>query len=115
MQHACEVQRLGRRAAWRAEAERLGIDLAGLRRAANERVARGAASGQPAAGEPLQQARASVAWAVEHLGERQAAFRAMDLAASALSHGAARGPGLDEIRAAVAAHPGLIKRLSPTK
>ncbi|HVT60183.1 MAG TPA: MobF family relaxase [Thermoanaerobaculia bacterium] len=94
------------RAAWHAEADRLGIDFAALRRDADLRLAAGR---HLPPGEPLEQARSSVAWAVEHLSERQAAFRGMDLETFALRHGAALGPGLDEIRAACASHPGLVR------
>jgi conjugative relaxase-like TrwC/TraI family protein len=94
------------RESWRAEAARLGLDLAALRRGADERLAAGLTH---AAGEPLAQARAAVAWAVDHLSERQASFRLLDLENHALRHGAARGPGLDDIRAACAAHPGLLR------
>jgi conjugative relaxase-like TrwC/TraI family protein len=94
------------RAAWRAEADRMGIDFAALRRDADLRLRTGH---HLPLGEPAELARASVGWAVEHLAERQAAFRAMDLETFALRHGAARGPGLDEIRAACARHPGLVR------
>jgi conjugative relaxase-like TrwC/TraI family protein len=94
------------RQAWRAEADRQGVDFAALRRAADDRVLAGR---HLPPGDPLAQARASAAWAVEHLSERQAAFRHLDLETSALRHGAARGPGLDEVRAALAAHPGLLE------
>jgi conjugative relaxase-like TrwC/TraI family protein len=97
------------RAAWRAEAARLGLDLAAHRRAADERLAASRSPQAPPRADPLAQARASAAWAVAHLAERQASFRMMDLETFALRHAAARGPGLDEIRAALAAHPGLIR------
>jgi conjugative relaxase-like TrwC/TraI family protein len=93
------------RAAWRAEAARLGLDLDALRAAAAERLA--AASLQPPA-DPLVPARAAVAWATDHLAERQASFRTIDLEAFALQHAAARGAGLADIRAAIAAQPGFI-------
>jgi hypothetical protein len=96
------------REAWRAEAARLGLDLGALRDAAGERLAAGRAAPSPPGAEPRVQARSSVAWAVEHLSERQASFRVADLEMYALRHAAARGPGLAEVRAAVAGHPGLI-------
>jgi hypothetical protein len=93
------------RAAWRAEAARLGLDLDALRRAAAERLA--AAPLQPPA-DALATARAAVSWAAAHLAERQASFRAIDLETFALQHAAARGAGLAEIRAAIAQHQALI-------
>src|SRR5580693_377212 len=93
------------RAAWRSEAEGLGVDFDALRRGADERRAAGLT--RPP-GDPLAQARASVAWAVDRLSERRAWFRGLDVENLALRHATARGPGLDEIRSALAAHSGLM-------
>jgi conjugative relaxase-like TrwC/TraI family protein len=93
------------RSSWRADTDRLGLDLDALRRAADHRLAAGLPRPEL---DPPAQARASVAWAIDHLSERQAAFRHLDLETSALRHAAARGPGLDDIRAALASHPDLI-------
>jgi conjugative relaxase-like TrwC/TraI family protein len=94
------------RASWRADTARLGLDLGALRRTTDERRAAGLPRPEL---DPSAQARASAAWAIAHLSERQASFRDIDLQTFALRHAAARGPGLDDILAALAGHPDLIE------
>jgi AAA domain len=60
------------------------------------------------AADALAAARAAVSWAAAHLAEREASFRAIDLATHALRHVTGRGAGLAEVRAAIAEHSGLI-------
>jgi hypothetical protein len=76
-----------------------------LRGGADERRLAGPSLPQ---GERLAQALESVASAADHFAERQASFRSIDLETFALSHAAGRGAGGDDLRAALAVHPGLI-------
>ena len=97
------------RRAWAAAAERLGLDLAALRREAAARLAAGSLPPADATSN-VREARAAVAWAVEHLSERQAVFTAREVEAAALRHATGRGPAAAGVRAALAAHRGLVPR-----
>jgi conjugative relaxase-like TrwC/TraI family protein len=101
-----DVDRAALARLWAAAAAEHGIDFDALRRDAAARVASGR---HLPAGDPLGQAAASVAWAVDHLTERKAVLTARELETAALRHVAGRGAGAAEVRAALAAHPGLIR------
>jgi conjugative relaxase-like TrwC/TraI family protein len=100
-----DVDREELRRTWEATAEKLGLDFAALRREAAARLAAG--RGRPAADTALE-ARRSAAWAVEHLSERQAVFTARELETAELRHATGRGPAAAEVRAALAAHAGVV-------
>jgi conjugative relaxase-like TrwC/TraI family protein len=102
--HGVDRQALGR--VWAATAQRLGVDFELLRARAAERLAAGPPV-PPA--DPSREAAGSVAWAVEHLSERQAVFTGRQLETAALRHATGRGPSADQVRAAIAAHPGLVR------
>jgi conjugative relaxase-like TrwC/TraI family protein len=101
-----EIDREALRRAWVSAAQKLGIDFAALQREAAERLA---SSRHRPATDPTVQASRSVSWAIEHLSDRQAIFSSLQLEITALRHATGRGPGADEVRAALAAHAGVVR------
>jgi conjugative relaxase-like TrwC/TraI family protein len=101
--HAIDREELRR--AWVAAAQNLGLDLEALKRQAAQRLA----LGQQPPPDPGLEARRSVAWAVDHLSERQAIFSSVQLEVTALRHATGRGPGSADIRDAVLTHRGVVR------
>jgi conjugative relaxase-like TrwC/TraI family protein len=102
--HAIDREELRR--AWVAAAQNLGLDLESLKCQATERLALGPRQPPP---DPGSEARRSVAWAVDHLSERQAIFSSVQLEVTALRHATGRGPGSAEVRDAVLTHRGVVR------
>ena len=90
-----DVDRDALRGVWERQATDLGFDAKGLARGAAPGAAAPAMRGREAAvGEALAPGRGpaadAVAWAMEHLSERQAVFARADLLAAALAHAPGR-------------------------
>ena len=90
-----DVDRHALRGVWERQAADLGFDARGLARGAAPGAAAPAMRGREAAvGEALAPGRGpaaeAVAWAMEHLSERQAVFARADLLAAALAHAPGR-------------------------
>ena len=84
-----DVDRDALRGVWERQAADLGFDAKGLAREAASKAAPGldATAREPAGREPAAEA---VAWAMEHLSEREAVFARADLFAAALAHAPGR-------------------------
>ena len=85
-----DVDRDALRGVWEKQAADLGFDAVALAAGAASRVATPAVQGREAAPERGAAAAEAMAWAMEHLSEREAVFARADLLAAALAHAPGR-------------------------
>ena len=95
---------------WKATAKDQGVDLEAIRERAGLQVPSPAADGP--AEEKRAQARASLAFAMEHLSERKAAFTGRELLGAALRHGMGKTT-LEEVNEVVLGVRELVKVQQP--